>query len=132
MIDHFLFQVFIYLVAAVVSVPVAKRLGLGSVLGYLIAGVIIGPFVFKLVGQNTEDVMHFAEFGVVLMLFLIGLELRPSLLWRLKKQILGVGSSQVALTTLIIFLVAYFSGLHWKESLAIGLTLALSSTAIVL
>lgn len=132
MVDHFLFQVFIYLVAAVVSVPVAKRLGMGSVLGYLIAGVIIGPFVLKLVGQDTEDVMHFAEFGVVLMLFLIGLELRPSLLWRLKKQILGVGSSQVALTTAVIFLIAYLAGLQWKESLAIGLTLALSSTAIVL
>lgn len=132
MIDHFLFQVFIYLVAAVVSVPIAKRLGLGSVLGYLIAGVIIGPFVLKLVGQDTEDVMHFAEFGVVLMLFLIGLELRPALLWRLKKQILGVGSSQVVLTTAIIFAIAYFVGLQWKESLAIGLILALSSTAIVL
>ena len=132
MVDHFLFQVFIYLVAAVVSVPIAKRLGLGSVLGYLIAGVIIGPFVLKLVGQGTEDVMHFAEFGVVLMLFLIGLELRPALLWRLKKSILGVGSSQVALTTAIIFLIAYLAGLQWKESLAIGLILALSSTAIVL
>lgn len=132
MVDHFLFQVFIYLVAAVVSVPIAKRLGLGSVLGYLIAGVIIGPFVLKLVGQDTDDVMHFAEFGVVLMLFLIGLELRPALLWRLKKSILGVGSSQVALTTAIIFLIAYFVGLQWKESLAIGLILALSSTAIVL
>ncbi len=132
MVDHFLFQVFIYLVAAVVSVPIAKRLGLGSVLGYLIAGVIIGPFVLKLVGQGTEDVMHFAEFGVVLMLFLIGLELRPALLWRLKKSILGVGSSQVVLTTAIIFLIAYLAGLQWKESLAIGLILALSSTAIVL
>jgi len=132
MIDHFLFQVFIYLVAAVVSVPIAKRLGLGSVLGYLIAGVIIGPFVLKLVGQDTEDVMHFAEFGVVLMLFLIGLELRPALLWRLKKSILGVGSSQVVLTTAIIFVIAYFVGIQWKESLAIGLILALSSTAIVL
>ena len=132
MIDHFLFQVFIYLVAAVVSVPIAKRLGMGSVLGYLIAGVIIGPFVLKLVGQDTEDVMHFAEFGVVLMLFLIGLELRPALLWRLKKPILGVGSSQLALTTAIIFLIAFFVGLPWKESLAIGLILALSSTAIVL
>ena len=94
--------------------------------------MIIGPFVLKLVGQDTEDVMHFAEFGVVLMLFLIGLELRPALLWRLKKPILGVGSSQLAATTAIIFLIAYFVGLPWKESLAIGLILALSSTAIVL
>jgi len=132
MVDHFLFQVFVYLVAAVASVPIAKRFGLGSVLGYLIAGVLIGPFVLKLIGQNASDVMHFAEFGVVLMLFLIGLELRPALLWRLKKPILGIGSSQLALTTAFIFAVAYLLGLEWKESLAIGLILALSSTAIVL
>ena len=132
MVDHFLFQVFVYLVAAVASVPIAKRFGLGSVLGYLIAGVVIGPFVLKLVGRETSDVMHFAEFGVVLMLFLIGLELRPALLWRLKKPILGLGSLQVIATALLIFAVAIYLGFHWKEATAIGLTLALSSTAIVL
>jgi len=73
----FLYQAFIYLTAAVISVPVAKRLGLGSVLGYLLAGIIIGPFVLGLVGEEGQDVMHFAEFGVVMMLFLIGLELEP-------------------------------------------------------
>ena len=74
----FFYQALVYLAAAVVSVPVAKRFGLGSVLGYLIAGIIIGPFVMGLVGEEGEDVMHFAEFGVVMMLFLIGLELQPS------------------------------------------------------
>ncbi len=77
--EDFLFQAFIYLAAAVVSVPIAKRLGLGSVLGYLIAGVLIGPYALGLVGHNGTDVRHVAEFGVILMLFLVGLELRPNL-----------------------------------------------------
>lgn len=122
----------IYLFAAVVAVPIAKRLGLGSVLGYLIAGIIIGPSALKLVGDQTE-VMHFAEFGVVIMLFLVGLELQPSRLWSLRKPILGLGGIQVlasaALITVILLLV---SNLLWQVSLAIGLTVALSSTAIVL
>ena len=80
----FFFQAFVYLSAAVISVPIAKKLGLGSVLGYLIAGVAIGPFVLGLIGEEGQDVMHFAEFGVVMMLFLIGLELQPSLLWKLR------------------------------------------------
>ncbi len=130
--DNFLFQAFIYLLAAVVSVPLAKRLGLGSVLGYLIAGIIIGPFVFNFAGMGSDDVLHFAEFGVVMMLFLIGLELRPELLWRLRGPILGLGGLQVVVTTLVIFLIGYLFGFTWKISLAIGLILALSSTAIVL
>ncbi|MFT5591698.1 MAG: glutathione-regulated potassium-efflux system ancillary protein KefC [Oceanicoccus sp.] len=122
----------IYLFAAVLSVPIAKRLGLGSVLGYLIAGVLIGPFVFHLVGDQTE-VMHFAEFGVVMMLFLVGLELRPSRLWEMRRPILGLGGLQVILTAAIICaLVMLISDFVWQVSLAIGLTLALSSTAIVL
>jgi monovalent cation:proton antiporter-2 (CPA2) family protein len=130
--DNFLFQAFIYLVAAVISVPIAKRLGLGSVLGYLFAGIIIGPFVFRFVGMESESVLHFAEFGVVMMLFLIGLELRPELLWRLRGPILGLGGLQVTVTTAVIFLIGYLLGFSWKISLAIGLILALSSTAIVL
>lgn len=130
--DSFLFQAFIYLVAAVVSVPIAKRLGLGSVLGYLFAGIIIGPFVLSFVGMESESVLHFAEFGVVMMLFLIGLELRPELLWRLRAPILGLGGLQVAITTAVIFLIGYLLGFSWKIALAIGLILALSSTAIVL
>ncbi len=129
--DSLLFQAFIYLVAAVVSVPIAKRAGLGSVLGYLMAGVIIGPFILGLVGHE-EGVMHFAEFGVVMMLFLIGLELKPALLWRMRGPILGLGGLQVLLTTLLITLIGLLFDLVWQNALVIGMTLALSSTAIVL
>ncbi len=122
----------IYLCAAVISVPIAKRLGLGSVLGYLIAGVLIGPFVLGMVGDQTE-IMHFAEFGVVMMLFLIGLELRPSRLWQMRRPILGLGGSQVILSaTVIAGLLVLVSDLRWQTDIALGLTLALSSTAIVL
>jgi monovalent cation:proton antiporter-2 (CPA2) family protein len=130
--DSFFFQAFVYLSAAVVSVPIAKKLGLGSVLGYLLAGIIIGPFVLGLIGEEGQDVMHFAEFGVVMMLFLIGLELQPSLLWKLRGPILGMGGIQVSATALLLMMVGVFAGLPWQTSLAIGLTLALSSTAIVL
>jgi monovalent cation:proton antiporter-2 (CPA2) family protein len=130
--EGFLFQVFVYLVAAVASVPIAKRLGLGSVLGYLIAGVIIGPFVLKFVGGEDEDVMHFAEFGVVMMLFLVGLELKPSLLWRLRLPILGLGGLQVLVTSLVLAAIGLMAGLPWQTALAVGLILAQSSTAIVL
>jgi glutathione-regulated potassium-efflux system ancillary protein KefC/glutathione-regulated potassium-efflux system protein KefB len=122
----------IYLAAAIVAVPIAKRLGLGSVLGYLIAGILIGPFAFELVGDQT-DVMHFAEFGVVMMLFLVGLELQPSRLWKLRHSIIGLGGLQVLITTVLFFFVCYLVlNLRWETSLAIGLMLALSSTAIVL
>lgn len=126
-----LFDAFIYLSAAVIAVPLAKRWGLGSVLGYLLAGIIIGPFLLGLVGEQ-KDVMHFAEFGVVLMLFLVGLELRPALLWQLKGPILGTGGLQVLLTTAALTGVAHLIGLPLQQGLAIGLILALSSTAIVL
>jgi monovalent cation:proton antiporter-2 (CPA2) family protein len=127
------FQAFVYLVAAVLSVPVAKRLGLGSVLGYLIAGVVIGPFVLGFVGnEESDDVMHFAEFGVVMMLFLVGLELQPSLLWRLRTPILGLGGLQVAVTTFVIAGISVFFGLSWQMALAVGMILSMSSTAIVL
>ncbi len=130
--EGFFFQAFVYLTAAVLSVPVAKRLGLGSVLGYLIAGIIIGPFVLGLIGEEGQDVMHFAEFGVVMMLFLVGLELQPSLLWRMRTPILGLGGLQVGVTSVLIAAVAMLFGLSWQESAAIGMVLALSSTAIVL
>ena len=123
---------FVYLLTAVIAVPLAKRLGLSSVLGYLVAGIVIGPFVLKLVGDEGADVMHFAEFGVVLMLFLIGLELRPALLWRLRGPILGLGGSQVGITTVAIAGIGIAFGLAWQVALAIGMSLALSSTAIVL
>lgn len=131
MTDNLFFQAFVYLLAAVVSVPVAKRLGLGSVLGYLIAGVLVGPAVLNLVGK-AEDVLHFAEFGVVMMLFIIGLELRPALLWRLRGPILGLGGAQVLATAAVVGGAAFALGLHWTQALACGLILAMSSTAIVL
>lgn len=122
----------IYLAAAIVAVPIAKRLGLGSVLGYLLAGILIGPFLLGFVGDQT-DIMHFAEFGVVMMLFLVGLELQPARLWKLRHSIIGMGGLQVSLTTLLIFCVVFYGfGLQWQAALAIGLMLALSSTAIVL
>jgi monovalent cation:proton antiporter-2 (CPA2) family protein len=126
------FQAFVYLSAAVVSVPIAKRLGLGSVLGYLIAGMVIGPFGFGLVGEEGQDVLHFAEFGVVMMLFLIGLELRPSLLWRLRGPILGLGGLQVGITAALIAAIGVAVSLPWGTAVAVGMILALSSTAIVL
>lgn len=122
----------IYLAAAIVAVPIAKRVGLGSVLGYLIAGILIGPYALGIVGDQT-DVMHFAEFGVVMMLFLVGLELQPSRLWTLRHSILGLGGLQVVLTAAAIFAFCYwFFAMQWQTALAIGLMLALSSTAIVL
>lgn len=128
----FLIQALIYLLAAVISVPIAKKLGLGSVLGYLLAGIIIGPFALGLIGEEGSDVMHFAEFGVVMMLFLIGLELKPNLLWSMKRSIFGLGGLQVLLSTAIIGTIALIFNQSIKSSLAIGLILALSSTAIVL
>ncbi len=127
-----LFQALIFLSAAVLLVPLAKKWGLGSVLGYLIAGIVIGPALFGFIGDNTQDIMHFAEFGVVMMLFVIGLELEPSLLWRMRKAILGMGGVQVMVTGLFIALVTMQFDFSWQESVAIGFTLALSSTAIVL
>ncbi|MBO9707115.1 MAG: cation:proton antiporter [Caulobacter sp.] len=127
----FLLQAMVYLGAAVVSVPIAKRLGLGSVLGYLIAGVLIGPFAFSLVGQQA-DVMKFAEFGVVILLFLIGLEVQPSTLWDMRKAIFGLGGAQVVGTALAVAAVSMLLGLPWQTALAVGLVLAMSSTAIVL
>ena len=130
--QDFFLQALIYLGAPVVSVPLAKKLGLGSVLGYLLAGIIIGPFVLGLVGKEAGEVMHFAEFGVVLMLFIIGLELEPSLLWRMRRSIFGLGGLQVLLTTVVVTAVALFMNFQLNRALAIGLILALSSTAIVL
>lgn len=131
MSQDFLLQAVIYLLAAVISVPIAKRLGLGSVLGYLIAGTIIGPSALHLVGE-VEDVQHFAEFGVVIMLFVVGLELRPSLLWRLRGPILGMGGVQVLVTAAVIAGCCLLFSQTWPVGLTIGLTLAMSSTAIVL
>ncbi|WP_425044084.1 monovalent cation:proton antiporter-2 (CPA2) family protein [Primorskyibacter sp. S87] len=129
--DSFLYQATIYLAAAVIAVPISARLGLGSVLGYLAAGIIIGP-VFGLVGAETQSLQHVAEFGVVMMLFLIGLELEPRVLWDMRHRLLGLGGLQILVTTLAIMVVSMIAGQPWPTALAIGLTLSLSSTAIVL
>lgn len=131
MTENLLLQALVYLTAGVVAAPIAKRLGLGSVLGYLIAGIVVGPFALSLVGEQ-EDVMKFAEFGVVILLFMIGLEVRPALLWSMRKTIFGLGGAQVLVTALAIAGFSLAFGLNWKTALAVGLVLAMSSTAIVL
>ena len=123
---------FVYLAAAVIAAPIATRLGLGSVLGYLVAGMVIGPSVMGLVGREGADVMHFAEFGVVVMLFLVGLELQPSKLWALRRPIIGLGGLQVTVTAAAIAAGAWALGFSWQASVTTGLILAMSSTAIVL
>ncbi|MCG6534378.1 MAG: monovalent cation:proton antiporter-2 (CPA2) family protein [Syntrophales bacterium LBB04] len=132
MSSSFLHDALIYLAAAVVFVPIAKKMGMGSVLGYLIGGIIIGPFFFNFVGEEGKDIMHFAEFGVVMMLFLIGLELEPATFWRMRKLILGTGIMQMGATTLLFFGALLFIGFTWQAALACGLALAMSSTAIVM
>ena len=126
------FQAFIYLLAAVISVPLAQRLGLGSVLGYLLAGIVIGPFGFGLVGSADGELMHVAEFGVVMMLFVIGLELRPALLWQMRGPILGLGAAQVLGTAGAVAGIALALGFAWQIATAAGFIVAMSSTAIVL
>jgi CPA2 family monovalent cation:H+ antiporter-2 len=130
-LNSVLIQVLIYLVAAVVAVPLARWSGLGSVLGYLIAGLVIGP-VLHLAGSETEAIQQFAEFGVVLMLFLIGLELQPRALWQMRGRLLGLGGLQVALTVLVVAAAAMAVGLDWHLALMAGMILCLSSTAIVM
>ena len=121
----------VYLAAAVVAVPLSKRLGMGTVLGYLAAGILIGPYGLKLIA-NVEDALHFAEFGVVLLLFLIGLELEPDRLWALRRPIFGWGGAQVIAVAAALFGSALLAGINWKLALIGGLGLSLSSTAIAL
>jgi len=127
----FLMLAFVFLCAGVVAVPIASRLGLGSVLGYLIAGILISP-ILALLHVDVVSIQHFAEFGVVMMLFLVGLELEPKLLWSMRARLLGLGGGQVGLTTLAVMGAAMLLGQPWSVALAIGLVFALSSTAIVL
>lgn len=130
--DDFLLKIVIFLLASVIVVPIAKFFKLGTVLGYLIAGVLIGPYMLGYLGVGDQtSLRNIAEFGVVMMLFLIGLELKPSFLWKLRVPILGMGGAQMLLCTVLIALIAWAFGQTWKTSLAIGMILALSSTAIV-
>jgi glutathione-regulated potassium-efflux system ancillary protein KefC len=126
-----LFNALIYLAAAVVAVPIAKRLGLGAVLGYLLAGIAIGPWGMRLINE-VEDILHFSEFGVVLLLFLIGLELDPKRLWSLRRPIFGWGGAQVVLVGAALTVVGLLLGVGWKTALIAALGLSLSSTAIAL
>ena len=134
MTDVTLTQVALFLAAAVVAAPLAKLLRIGNVLGYLLVGVLIGPFGVGFVYSVYEvsSVLHFAEFGVVLLLFLIGLELRPRRLWALRSSIFGLGGAQVALTALVLAGIAIAFGLVWPAALFAGLALSLSSTAFAL
>lgn len=129
--ESFLFQATIYLLAAMVAVPLAMRFGLGSVLGYLIAGIVIGP-VLGVAGSETIDLRHFAEFGVVMMLFLIGLELEPRALWDMRNRLIGLGGLQIVATTALVTAGGMMLGQPLTVSLAVGAIFALSSTAIVL
>jgi monovalent cation:proton antiporter-2 (CPA2) family protein len=131
-LNDFLLGALVYLACAVISAPLAKRLGLGSVLGFLVAGALIGPSALGLIGTEGETVKHFAEFGVIVMLFLIGLELEPSKLWALREKIFGLGLLQMLCVSAAIAALGLFVATDWREAMTIGLILALSSTAIVL
>lgn len=130
--DGFFFQATIFLAAAVIAVPIAARLGLGSVLGYLAAGILIGQVPGLLGGHDAEELQHFAEFGVVMMLFIIGLELEPKALWDMRHKLVGLGGLQITVTTVLVMAGCMMLGLSWSIALAIGLVFSLSSTAIVL
>lgn len=129
--DGFLLLAFLFLIAGCVAVPIASRLGLGSVLGYLLAGIAISPFL-EMLHVDVISIQHFAEFGVVMMLFLVGLELEPRMLWNMRSKLLGLGGLQVSVTALLVMAIAMLLGHSWSIALAIGLVFSLSSTAIVL
>ena len=129
--NEFLLLAFLFLIAGVIAVPIASRLGLGSVLGYLLAGIAISPLL-QMLHVDVVSIQHFAEFGVVMMLFLVGLELEPKMLWAMRTRLLGLGGLQVGLTAAAIMGIAMAFGQPWSVALAVGLVLSLSSTAIVL
>ena len=130
--DHsLLFNAFIYLLAAVIAVPISKRLGFGAVLGYLLAGVVIGPWGLGLI-READDILHFAEFGVVLLLFAIGLELNPQRLWEMRKPILGLGAAQVVITAVILAVLGMVFGMTGPVAMVAAMGLSLSSTAMAL
>ena len=120
--NNFFLQAIVYLAAAVICVPIAKKIGLSSILGYLFSGIIIGPFVLGFIGSEGQDLMHFAEFGVVMMLFLIGLELDPYKFWKMRRFILGMGSLQVVITSLVIFICcSIIFDWNWQTSVRLSM-----------
>ncbi len=124
--------ILIFLGAAIIMVPLGKKLGLSSVIGYILGGILIGPFCLQLTGRDAEDIMHASELGVIMLLFLVGLELEPQKLWQIRKRIIGLGVSQMLLSIIGIFIVFYIAGFGLKKSFIISLCFAMSSTAIVL
>lgn len=128
---NLLLVAFVFLIAGVLAVPIASRFGLGSVLGYLIAGILISPVLYAM-NIDVIAIQHIAEFGVVMMLFIVGLELEPRMLWQMRNRLLGLGGLQVGLTMAAITGFAILFGQPWTVALAIGMVLSLSSTAIVL
>ncbi|MEO7622223.1 MAG: monovalent cation:proton antiporter-2 (CPA2) family protein, partial [Gallionella sp.] len=128
---HLLEQVAIFLLTAVLIVPIFQRLKLGAVLGYLAAGMIIGPWGLGVIGA-VESTLEFSEFGVVLLLFLIGLELEPRRLWTLRNSVFGLGGAQVIATGIVVALLTLVAGFNWQAALIIGLGCAMSSTALVM
>ena len=132
MTGSLLFVAIILLAGAIICVSIAKRLGLSSVLGYLIAGVVIGPYMLGIIGEEGQDIMHIAEFGVVIMLFLIGLEIEPKNFWNMRKTILGMGGVQVSVTMLLSYFLFTSFDYEPKVALVLSMAVALSSTAIVL
>lgn len=132
MTGSILFDAIVFLLGAIICVSIAKRFGLSSVIGYLMAGVLIGPYVLGFIGEEGEDILHFAEFGVVVMLFLIGLEIEPKNFWKMRKTIAGMGGLQVAGTMLLSFIFFSLLDFEWKVALVTSMAVALSSTAIAM
>ena len=122
----------IFLGVAIIIVPLARKLGLSSVIGYILGGIIIGPYVLKLTGNDVNDIMHASEFGVIMLLFLVGLELEPRKFWEMRKKIVGLGLTQMVLTVLILFILFTLAGWNTNKAIAVAMCFALSSTAIVL
>ncbi len=129
--ENILVTALYYLIAAVIAVIIFKRLGLGSILGYLVAGIVLGPHAIGAV-ETPADVLHFAEYGVILLLFIIGLELAPEKLWNMRWKIGVIGGSQLLISALIIGLLFMLDSLSWQQAMILGLTLALSSTAFAI
>lgn len=132
MTGNLLFEAIVFLAGAIICVSLAKRVGLSSVIGYLLAGILIGPYVLGFIGEEGEDILHFAEFGVVMMLFLIGLEIEPKNFWKMRKTILGMGGLQVGLTMLLTYGLFVLLGYNSIVALVIAMAVSLSSTAIAM